>query len=139
MANSDPEDFSLTRKIKNTILESKIQELRESKKVFNINDLLDEIVKNQGWSREDVNFLSSLTEDDIYEWMMSKPDRIVLKIRKGLLIFKDLNSNNEKESQDYKTIADTTIAALIRVAKLSPLNRKRVRSIYGIEIPEEER
>lgn len=138
LANTDPEDFSSIRKIKNVILMSKIQELRDNSKVLNINDVLDGIVKNQGWGREDINFLSSLTEDDIYEWMMSKPDRIVSKIRKGLLTFKGLNSSNEKECQDYKTIADITTAALIRVAKLNPLNRKRVRFIYRIEIPEEE-
>jgi hypothetical protein len=138
LANTDPEDFSSIRKIKNVILESKIQELRDNSKILNINDVLDGIVKNQGWGREDINFLSSLTEDDIYEWMMSKPDRIVSKIRKGLLTFKGLSSSNEKESQDYKNIADITIAALIRVAKLHPLNRKRVRFIYRIEIPEEE-
>ncbi|MFH7242075.1 MAG: hypothetical protein ACHWZW_04410 [Spirulina sp.] len=138
LANTDPEDFSSIRKIKNVILEFKIQELRDNSKILNINDVLDGIVKNQGWGREDINFLSSLTEDDIYEWMMSKPDRIVSKIRKGLLTFKGLSSNNEKESQDYKTIADITIAALIRVAKLNPLNRKRVKFIYRIEIPEEE-
>jgi len=140
LANTDSEDFSSIRKIKNALLESKVQELRDSSKVFNINvnDILDGIVKNQEWSREDINFLSSLTEGDVYEWMMSKPDRIVSKIRKGLLTFKGLNSNNEKESQNYKTIADTTTAALIRVAKLNPLNRKRVRFIYRIEIPEEE-
>jgi hypothetical protein len=138
LANIDPDDFLAFGKIKNTLLNSKIQELRDDRGIFDINSVLDSIVKNQGWSQEDVKFLSSLTVDSIYEWMMSKPDRITSKIKRGLLKFKSLNSNDEKESQNYKTIADRATVALIRIAKLNQLNKNRVKSIYGIEVPEEE-
>jgi len=138
LANADPEDFSSVRLIKNTLLQSKVEELREKARDLNINDILNRIVKNEGWGREEINFLSSLTENEIYEWMMSNPDRIVSKIRKGLLLFKGLNSNNEEEFQKYKIIADNTTAALIKIAKQNPLNRKRVKFIYGIKVPKEE-
>ena len=138
LADTDPEDFSSVRLIKNTLLQNKVEELRETAKDLNINDILDEIVKNQGWGREEINFLSSLTENEIYEWMMSHPDRIASKIRKGLLPFKGLNSNNEEELQKYKIIADNATAALIKIAKQNSLNRKRVKFIYGIEVPKEE-
>lgn len=138
LANTDPEDFSSVRLIKNTFLQNKVEELRETAKDLNINDILDGIVKNQGWGREEINFLSSLTENEIYEWMMSKPDRIVSKIKRGLLKFKGLNSNNEEEFQKYKIIANNTTAALVRIANQNPLNRKRVKFIYRIEVPKEE-
>jgi hypothetical protein len=138
LASIDPEDFWGVRKIKNSLLETKIQELRNSSKVFNIDDVLNGIVEKQGWGREEVEFLSSLTEERIYEWMMSKPDRIVSKIRKGLFLFQGFSSNNEEENKKYKTIADNTTAALVRIAKQNPLNRKRVKFIYRIEVPEDE-
>lgn len=138
LASTNPEDFWGVRKIKNSLLDSKIQEIRNSSKVFNIDDVLNEIVEKRGWGREEVEFLSSLTEERIYEWMMSKPDRIVSKIRKGLFLFQGISSNNEEENQKYKTIADNTTAALIRIAKQNPLNRKRVKFIYRVEVPEDE-
>ncbi|EKU96249.1 hypothetical protein Lepto7375DRAFT_0234 [Leptolyngbya sp. PCC 7375] len=138
LASTNPEGFWSVRKIKNSILETKIQELRSSSKIFNIDDILNEIVKKQGWGREEVEFLSSLTEERIYEWMMSKPDRIVSKIRKGLFLFQGLTSNNEEEHRKYKAIADNTTAALVRIAKQNPLNRKRVKFIYKIDVPENE-
>lgn len=138
LASTDPEDFWGIRKIKNSSLETKIQELRSSSKIFNIDDVLNEIVEKQGWGREEVDFLSSLTEESIYEWMMSKPDRIVSKIRKGLFLFQGITSNNEEENRKYKAIADNTTAALVRIAKQNPLNRKRVKFIYKIDVPESE-
>lgn len=137
LASTDPEDFWGVRKIKNSLLETRIQELRNNSKIFNIDDVLNEIVEKQGWGREEVEFLSSLTEERIYEWMMSKPDRIVSKIRQGLFLFQGVTSNNEEENQKYKAIADNTTAALVRIAKQNPLNRKRVKFIYKIDVPED--
>jgi len=138
LANTDPEDFWGVRKIKNPVLEKRIQELRNNSKVFNIDDVLDDIIKRQGWGREEVEFLSSLTEEQIYGWMMSKPDRIVSKIRKGLFSFNGLVSSNEEENQRYQAITNNTIAALTRIARQNLLNRKRVKFIYGVEVSENE-
>jgi len=138
LANTDPEDFWDVRKIKNPVLEKRIQELRNNSKVLNIDDVLDDIIKRQGWGREEVEFLSSLTEEQIYGWMMSKPDRIVSKIRKGLFSFNGLVSSNEEENQRYQAITNNTIAALTRIARQNLLNRKRVKFIYGVEVSENE-
>jgi hypothetical protein len=138
LSNCDPEDFWGERKVKNPVLEERIQELRNNSKVFNIDDVLDDIIKRQGWGQKEIQFLSSLTEEQIYKWMMSKPDRIVSKIRGGLLSFNGLTSSNEEETQRYQVIANNTIAALTQIAKQNSLNRKRVKFIYGVEIPENE-
>ncbi|OYQ61951.1 hypothetical protein B9G53_24625 [Pseudanabaena sp. SR411] len=135
LASADPEDFLGNRKIGNTLLAKKIQELQNKPKISNIDDILDGIVEKQGWERKEVEFLSSLTEDNIYEWMMSKPNGIVSKIRKGLFLFREISSNNEEENQKYKTIVDNTTAALVRIAKQNKLNEKRVKFIYKVEIP----
>lgn len=70
--------------------------------------------------------------------MTSKPDKLVPKIRKGLFLFQTDSSNNEEENQKYKTISDSTTAALIRIAKQNPLNRKRVKFLFKVEVPEDE-
>jgi len=138
LTNSDPKDFLGARKITNRLLEQKTQELMNSSMVFNIDDILSKLADGYRWRQEEINFLSSLTEEKIYEWMMSKPERIISKIRKGLFLFQGFKSNGEEEDQKYKTITDNTRSALVRIAKQNPLNRKRVKYIYKVEIPENE-
>jgi len=138
LTNSDPKDFLGARKITNRLLEQKTQELINSSMVFNIDDILSKLADGYGWRQKEINFLSSLTEEKIYEWMMSKPERIISKIRKGLFLFQGFKSNGEEEDQKYKTITDNTRSALVRIAKQNLLNRKRVKYIYKVEIPENE-
>jgi hypothetical protein len=137
LTNTVLEDFLFGRKI-NSNLKSRIQEFRDIKKPFSIDDVLSRIIERQGWSQAEINFLSSLTEDEIYEWMMSSPEHLVQKVRQGLFQFKEFKSgSDDRETRQYQAIYSNTEAALIRIAKQNPFNEKRVKYIYGIGVSDE--
>jgi hypothetical protein len=133
LINIDRENFSLSERLKNTLLWTKIKEIQDSKRNPTIDGILDKIAVGQRWNQEDIDFLSQLTKDEIYEWMKSDPDRIVPKIRRGLLVFKGMTPNNDGEANKYQEIATKTTDALKKIAKENELNRKRVKFIYGVD------
>ncbi|MDJ0902444.1 MAG: hypothetical protein QNJ55_26935 [Xenococcus sp. MO_188.B8] len=139
LLEDDPDEFWIVPEIKNSSLRSKIKDILGASEIFNLDKILDEIARTQGWSIKHLNYLSSLSEDELYDWMISNPKNMVYKIKKGLLIFNNLASTNEDSSQKYQTIKENTENALIRIAKQNPLNEMRVRNLYKIEIPEEGR
>ena len=87
---------------------------------------------NNGWDNGDTEYLASLTETDIRDWMLAAPDDLVGKIRAGLLFFGQLSGATDEENKRYRKIYNTTVAALRSIASTSELNRRRVTTIYDI-------
>jgi len=131
--NIDRNNFGLSERLKNSLLWTKIKEIQDINRNPTIDEILNKISVRQGWDQEDIDFLSHLTTDEIYEWMKSSPDRIVPKIRRGLLLFKGMTSNNNEEANKYQDITKKTTDALKKIAQENGLNKKRVKFIYGVE------
>jgi len=131
--NIDRDNFGLSERLKNSLLWTKIKEIQDTNRNPTIDGILDKIAARQGWGQEDIDFLSHLTTDEIYKWMKSSPDRMVPKIRTGLLLFKGMTPNNNEEANKYQDITEKTTDALKKIAQENGLNRKRVKFIYGVE------
>lgn len=107
-----------------------VREFRDADKPLpTIDAALERIAKNRSWSEEDILALDSCSEDDLYNWMLSDPPDLNAKIRRGLLYFDEQSSDSR-----YAAIGGKAVAALKRVARLSPLNRLRVESMFRIDL-----
>ena len=122
--------------IKNPQLKDRIENLRNVPRKFDIDEVLNNVSKNEGWDPKELDFLDSLSEDKIFEWMLSNPDSLPRKIKRGLLLFEDVSSNKEEQQKVFDAIVEKTKSALIRVGKKSPHDKRRVEIFYGLEIPE---
>jgi len=136
LSSFDLEDDSFGSEIKNEKLRAGINELTKTKleENLNIDTVTEKIYKSRGWNRVDISYLSSLTVDELYDWMMSNPEDLKKKLKGGLLFFKNLQGANEDDNRLYKSIAKNTEEALLRVASTTPLNKKRVSTMYGVNI-----
>lgn len=132
----DFEDRPLHREISNERLKSGLLQLTKAEIQSNltIDIITEKIYTIRGWNPSDIIFLDSLSVDELYAWMMSNPKDLKRKIRSSLLFFKNLQSSSEEDSKTYKNIARKTEAALAKVAETTPLNKKRVSLIYGIDL-----
>jgi hypothetical protein len=90
------------------------------------------IAVNKGWNPEDIDFLVSLSTEDFYRWMVKSPADLPIKIRNGLLFFKNLQAGNINDGKKYLQIFERTREALLKLGMESPLNMKRIRHLYDI-------
>ena len=132
LKNVDPRGWVIGR-IKHVGLIEKIDNLREKSKSMTIDEVALKIAINSGWNSEDIEFLGSLSIDDYFKWMMSGPDRIITKIRDGLLTFRSLRTSREEDRIKYTRISTNVVEALKKVAATNDLNRKRVKYIYKVD------
>lgn len=121
-------------RIKHPILVEKINEIREQSKNMNVDEVALKISINSGWNPEDIEFLSSLSADDYFNWMMNAPVDMVTKIRGGLLTFRNLQTSSKDDEIKFGGITANVIEALKKIAAINEFNRKRIKYIYEVEV-----
>jgi hypothetical protein len=128
LATFDFDDDPFGAEIKNSILRARILDVTKLRyrKTLTIDGVAEKISKRKGWNQDDIAFLGSLTVDEIYNWMLSNPTDLKIKIRSGLLFFRNVQGSNESDTKIYKQITKLTEDALRRIAATNPLNHKRV-------------
>lgn len=128
----DPEDTIVARRVSFTPLKTQIAELSAKRSNLTIDEVTKRISVNQGWNQGDIEYLASLTESQLRDWMLSAPEDLPAKVRGGLLFFGRLSGSSEEDNRRYKEIYDKAVAALRSIASTSELNRRRVSTMYGI-------
>lgn len=128
------EDTFAARRLSFAPLQTRIAELRTTKSLHTIDEVTQRIAVNRGWNGADVEYLASLSEVQLREWMLSSPEDLPTKIRGGLFIFGKIRGSSEEDSGKYKKIYESTIAALRSIASINSLNRHRVSTVYDIQL-----
>ncbi len=90
------------------------------------------IAVNHGWSPEDIDFLVSISSDEFYKWIKGNPADLPTKLRGGLLCFGNLQGGNQEDTKKYNSIYENVTEAMGRLASDSPLNRRRLKTMYDI-------
>lgn len=132
LAAMNQHDSFLARRVSYKPLLDRINTIQASRINLDIDEVTTKIAVNKGWNPEDIDFLTSLSIDDYYQWIMKSPPDLTTKIRSGLLFFKNLQSRNSEDSKKYLQIYECTKAALIKLGAESSLNMKRIQKIYDI-------
>lgn len=112
------------------LLKDKIIELSKNNQDYNIDDISYKISVKKGWNPEDIDFLCSLSKDDYINWIKGNPDKLVTKLRGGLLTFRNLSGSDQEK---YDKIANTVVSAIKDIASENKLNQYRARAIYRVE------
>jgi hypothetical protein len=85
---------------------------------------------NKGWKEQAVGAIAALPVSDYVQlFRAERGDRLRRIVKGGLLARR---SGNPTES--VKTVAKLTIAALQEIASASPINARRIESIYGVRL-----
>lgn len=132
LASMDRRDFSITRRISYKPLLDRIQEIQAERSGLDIDQVAMKIAVNQGWNPEDIDFLVSISVEEFYQWIKGDPVDLPTKLRGGLLFFGNLQSSNSEDSKKYSRIYENVTAAMRRLASDSPLNRRRLKTMYSI-------
>lgn len=133
-ASMDRRDFSITRRISYKPLLDKIQQIQAERSGLDIDQVAIKIAVNQGWNPEDIDFLVSISVEEFYRWIKGDPVDLSTKLRGGLLFFGNLQSGDPEETKKYKKIYENVTAAMRRLASDSPLNRRRLKTMYSIDV-----
>lgn len=133
LATMDYRDTLLHRMVTFKPLLEKIKEIQADRINLDIDQVTMKIAEHSGWNPEEVEFLASLSVEDLCTWIRSNPSDLSKKIRSGLFVFKNLLGGSEEDSKRYAQIFELTKAAIIQLGKESPLNKKRAKHLYGIE------
>ncbi|GGX48698.1 P-loop NTPase fold protein [Saccharospirillum salsuginis] len=120
-------------RIKNPALRNGIDQIADKAKSFSIDEVAEKIATQHGWNPEDIKYLESLSKDDFKVWMKSSPENLTVKLRGGLLMFRDLQSSNPEDGKRYAAIVQNVETALREVASENEFNRRRVKNIYEVE------
>ncbi|RON57428.1 P-loop NTPase fold protein [Pseudomonas frederiksbergensis] len=115
-------------------LREKVIEASKDGRSFTIDGIASKIGKSRTWNQEDIIYLSNLTVSDFVEWIHSKPDELTVKLRSGLLTFKNIATSNPEDSRNYSAISNTVEEALKIIAAENELNSIRVKNMYGISL-----
>ena len=111
------------------------KQVRSSKTIHDIDTVTLKIAIEKSWNPGDINFLASITQDELYQWVKGNPLRLVTKLREGLLSFKNMSGSSADENEKYQAIYQNARHVVIRLANENSLNHMRARYIYDIEIP----
>lgn len=129
-----PEEFLFVARVRFQPFKDKINALSSASAKFNIDEISERIATTRGWNEGDIEFLSSLSVEDIHAWMIANPQNMVAKIRSGLLFFRNLGSNSDEDRMKFKKISENTIDALRLIASQNDLNKRRVANLYSVSI-----
>lgn len=132
LASMDRHDFSITRRISYKPLLDRIKEVQAERSSLDIDQVAMKIAVNQGWNPEDIDFLVSISTDEFYQWIKGDPADLPTKLRGGLLFFGNLQGGNPEDSKKYTVIYENVTAAMRMLASDSPLNRRRLKTMYSI-------
>lgn len=134
LSSMNPNDITFARRAIFAPLHKKITELTAGRVNLTIDDVTSRLAANNGWNDGDTQYLASLSELQLRDWMLGDPENMTAKIRSGLLMFGKISGGSEEEQLRYKKIYANTVAVLRDIAKSSELNKMRISSIYGISI-----
>lgn len=132
LSTMNPEDIFDTRRISYEPLRDQIAKIIEKRSSRTIDEVTKRIFVNKGWNNGDTEFLASLSESEMRDWMLSNTDDLPAKIRGGLLFFGNITGSSEEDDKRYKKIYDTAVAALRAIGSMNDLNRRRIATIYNI-------
>ena len=128
-------DSELENRVNYIPLLDRCKKARSSKIVRDIDTVLMRIANTKGWNPGDLDFLLSITEDELYQWIKGDPPNLSTKLRGGLLFFKNMSTDRTDENEKYKHIYQKTHDVIVRLAQESSLNCMRAKDIYHIETP----
>lgn len=95
-----------------------------------IEDTLRQIIKNSGWNEEDVEFLDSHTQDELYDWLQTGNNSNFLSTLRGAIrCFPPLDGDSHRESFGAKLHN-----ALNKLGDRSHIDKIRIEECLGIEI-----
>lgn len=132
LASMDRHDFSIIRRISYKPLLDRIKDMQAARSSLDIDQVAMNIAVNRGWNPEDIDFLVSISADEFYEWIKGEPVDLPTKLRGGLLFFGNLQSGNSEDTKKYLKIYESVTAAMRKLASDSPLNRRRLKTMYDI-------
>lgn len=95
-----------------------------------IKDTIYKIVKNNGWSQDDEEFLNSHSEDQLYDWLENEDENDFLSILRGSLGIFTPQDGDTNKAQFGKKLHN----AVIRFAKRSRVDEIRLQDFFGINI-----
>lgn len=95
--------------------------------------ILTEIGRRQGWSRDDLTFLATLSADDFYALFKGLRGTELRRAIAGALSFRNIGNADEMMT----AVTANAVAALQRIGQESQINRRRVNQ-KGVDVPEPE-
>jgi hypothetical protein len=115
---------------------SLIKKLEDSERqIFSSNTIkntLYRLVKNNGWSHEDEEFLNSHSEEQLFEWIENEDDVDFLSIlRSSVQIFTPQGGDTDRAQ--FGTKLNNVVR---RFADRSPVDQIRLKDFFGINIDE---
>lgn len=132
LISMDRHDLAISRRISYKPLLDRIKGVQAARSSLNIDQVAMKIAASQGWNPEDIDFLVSVSADEFYEWIKGEPVDLPTKLRGGLLLFGNLQGGNPEDTKRYLKIYENVTAAMRRLATDSPLNKRRLKTIYDI-------
>lgn len=125
---------SLTlERVKDEKLKTKVIEAGRAGRNYTIDEVAFKIATDRTWNQEDIAYLHSLTIEDFVEWLHSNPAQLPLKLRSGLLSFRNLATSSIEDSKVYESIGSNVVQALKVISSESEFNRIRMKNMYGLQ------
>lgn len=87
------------------------------------------LMPQQGWNEEDIIRLDSFTADDYYDFFKNERSGDLYYLVKKCLSFGKIQNGGR-----YKSIGEKAERALRRLGRESRINRRRVLTLYGIDV-----
>ena len=134
LARLDRHDVLLTRRVTYKPLLDRIRMIQALHSHLDIDQVAMRIVVNRGWNVEDIDFLASLSSEDFLNWLRSEPVDLPIKLKRGLLVFAELQGGSSQDAIKYRKIYRSVRLALSEIASTSRLNQKRLKHLYGIDV-----
>lgn len=131
LSRLDPDDSEVSR-IPFPPLRDRLMPLVGKRNDRTIDEVVDKITALEAWNIADLEFLASRTPSQIEEWMLSGPESLHTKIRRGLLIFGRTAESAGKDQATYKSIYTSTLEALRNIRDSNDLNQLRVSAMYDL-------
>lgn len=133
LTSVEGQDSRIARRVSYLPMRKEIDEWAVEHRKLELDDITLSIAKHQGWNPGDIEFLATLTADDYYRWIQSAPSDLPLKLRSGLLFFRNLSGSQPEDNEKYSKIYASVEAALRRLASESDIGKLRVKHIYDID------
>jgi len=99
-----------------------LRKLSETKPSISLMERLERLAGNDGWSAEDLAYLSDITKDEYVKLFKELNGEDLNTALKGALLFRNVSNADD----DMRKITSTVVAALDEIASESSLNAWRV-------------
>lgn len=136
LARLDRKDVLLARRVTYKPLLDRIRLIQASRSHLDIDQVAMRIAASRGWNLDDIDFLASLSSQDFLNWLRSEPVDLPIKLKRGLLIFAELQGSSSQDVIKYRNIYRSVRIALSDIGSSSRLNQKRLKHLYGIDVEE---